>query len=460
MDFKKLCVLLLSGLLVFMIACDGDDDDDNGGLGESAYMASGAVNTNEEALIETESGASIYVPMYAVPNTDGGENGTMIFSIERNTSTVAPVPAGETIASDVYRFGPDGFVLARPVRITIPITNPGESVGYRIYRINPTTGEAEPYPTDFDEENQTLSTTTYHFSEYFPTWQTWSDTYDGALRFTNNSSSHWLYVTSVSCSLKYPDVNNCPICGYHHSLWAPSGTIGWNNGGNWYIAQGTHRLCFEMQEKGTFSTPPGPKQHVYVDDVVVNGAWSCWNNHYSHHFVVSTLEGLGAGDPIDGPCDCTPEPTPSVGTGDVQVTLTWHNERALDLDLWVYEPSGERCYYGNVETETGGTLDRDNKCDNYINGQPENIFWSTAPAGEYSVVVHWFGSCGNSYPSQSYDVRVINGSQATTYSGTLNNQGETQEVCTFTVSGASKIVAVSDFIGTSRRSTEARPPKE
>ena len=50
-----------------------------------------------------------------------------------------------------------------------------------------------------------------------------------------------------------------------------------------------------------------------------------------------------------------------VGTGDVQVTLSWDTDS--DVDLHVVDPSGEEIFYGNRESASGGMLDLDsNAC--------------------------------------------------------------------------------------------------
>jgi hypothetical protein len=453
MRFKLLWMLLLVGLLVLISGCSSCSDDNNGD-DSAIFTASGAVCSNEEGEIETESGAKITVPMYAVPKTRTGENGTMVFSIERDTSTDAPLIPGDTIASCVYRFGPDGFVFAAPVMVTIPVSGDRDPECYKIYRINQTTGEAERYPGIYDAENKTISAWTYELSPWFPAFSSWDDYYDGAINITNNSSSKWLYLTPVTCSLKYPTVNTAPVCGQHSATFAPSGHIGWASSGNWYLSQGVYTFCVEMHESGTFSTPPGPKSHMYIYNVVIDGAWSCWNNHVSQHLSFSSIT-----DPIEGECDCTPTPTPTPGTGDVQVTLTWHNAYAIDIDLWVIEPNGDMCWYMNQLTTTGGTLDRDNKCSDYINGTPENIFWDSAPRGEYIVQVDWFSNCDNATTSQAYDVRVVNGPETRTYSGIINEDA-TIEVCRFTVSGATIASCFSDFIGKQLNSTHIRHPKD
>ena len=38
--------------------------------------------------------------------------------------------------------------------------------------------------------------------------------------------------------------------------------------------------------------------------------------------------------------------------------LTWDADQT-DIDLWVTEPSGEKCFYGHNRTTIGGLLSRD-----------------------------------------------------------------------------------------------------
>ncbi len=88
--------------------------------------------------------------------------------------------------------------------------------------------------------------------------------------------------------------------------------------------------------------------------------------------------------------ELTPEATetPELGTGDVQVTLSWDND--YDLDLYVTEPGGEVIFYDNPLSDTGGELDVDA---NFPCGENlfsvENVFWEEdeAPTGEYLVSV-------------------------------------------------------------------------
>lgn len=122
-----------------------------------------------------------------------------------------------------------------------------------------------------------------------------------------------------------------------------------------------------------------------------------------------------------------------LGTGDVQVTLTWDN--SADLDLYVLEPSGATISYGNRTSASGGQLDVDDT-DGF---GPENVFWPTgqAPVGTYQVQVNLFR--GSPTP---FRVRVLNGGEVTEHSGYASGQvgvvdftfqgarAETASVCT------------------------------
>jgi len=74
------------------------------------------------------------------------------------------------------------------------------------------------------------------------------------------------------------------------------------------------------------------------------------------------------------------------GSGDVQITLTWNTTN--DIDLWVTDPNGEKIYFADPTSTSGGYLDYDD-----TNGYgPENVFWPQyeAPSGTYHVQVHHY----------------------------------------------------------------------
>jgi uncharacterized protein YfaP (DUF2135 family) len=91
------------------------------------------------------------------------------------------------------------------------------------------------------------------------------------------------------------------------------------------------------------------------------------------------------------------QPGAALGGGDVQATLRWSG--AADLDLHVFDPSGEEIYYFNPSSASGGRLDHDANAD--CNGPEdddnpvENVYWPTgkAPRGSYTVVVRVYKTC-------------------------------------------------------------------
>lgn len=415
------------------------------------YIATGVVGSLEAKEITTVSGAGVKVPLLAVPKTTSGAEGKMTFSIERDLVSAPTLPAGHTKTSDIYRFGPDGFVFGRPVELKVPILGDTAGKSFVLYRLNQTTGKSEPYGGVFDRVTKTITVQTYKLSPWFVGTAPQANTAWGAIEVTNSSLDQWLNLCVEQYTLKYPTAD-ADFHGEASSSWAPVGEIGVTNHGLWFVPQGTYRLCAEMRRAGTISAPPGPAHHVLLDNIQVNEAWT-----YSQPR--TTLLSLGGltGDVIDSTCACTPIPTPSVGTGDVQVTLTWHSAQAIDLDLWVTEPNGERCYYGHTTTSTGGSLDIDNKCTDYVDGRPENIFWANAPTGEYKVEVNWFPGCGTELSSMAYDVRVINAGTVRTFSGTVASLA-TVEVTRFTVAAGREARFVP--VGESRASHGPWPAKK
>jgi hypothetical protein len=126
-----------------------------------------------------------------------------------------------------------------------------------------------------------------------------------------------------------------------------------------------------------------------------------------------------------------------VGTGVVQVSVTWNT--TADVDLYVVDPLSEEIYYGDQQAGSGGFLDLDSNAacsgDNIRN---ENITWpESAPSGTYTVRVNLWDDCGAAVTD--YVVTVRRRDQAPlTFNGTLDapgvggDAGAGIEVTTFT----------------------------
>lgn len=125
-----------------------------------------------------------------------------------------------------------------------------------------------------------------------------------------------------------------------------------------------------------------------------------------------------------GPYNTTPVALLDVGTGDVQVSVSW--DAPSDVDLHVVDPSGEEIYYGNSSSASGGALDLDANAACNIDSPPvnqENITWETAPAGDYIVRLDYWDSCG--VPETNYIVVVrVEGQRTRTFRGTFTGPGD------------------------------------
>jgi len=454
-SFSLLVAMLAMGMLI-LTGCPKDEDEEPPPpppLDEGDYQASGSFTSETEGTVETTSGASITVPLGAVPLTISGETGTMVFSIERDTVLQVTPPSGHSLVSDVYRFGPDGFVLAAPVQVAIPVSETYEAGEVTIYRINPTTGDYEPYGGVYDEETGTVTTQTYELSGWFiMAPNSWEPTDWGCVHFVNNSYV-WIGVCITMYDLEYPELDlqymdedlGCYMAPANHGP-------GISDHVHWRVPQGRYQICVQSH----LNDPNSPFMYgSYLDTLIIE-------NPFNLSYPTCGDRSIGANwppiPPDTGLCVCTPIPTPPVGTGDVQVSLTWFNQQPIDLDLWVMDPDSEICAYWNTVTASGGELDRDNLCgETYINGRPENIFWSDAPTGEYTVFVDWYWDCGNDITSQSYNVRVYANAQAQTYSGTILPD-EMIEVTRFTVTGPT--VIFGPFVGTPRDTKGIPRPKK
>lgn len=427
----------LLSVVLFMSACGGSSDDSGGGTpattttttmatttttlpGGTSATGNVSSNTTGVSTIATGAGAKITVPEGAVPKTATGASGTIAFSVEKDTSTTPVLPTGITKVSDMYRFGPGGTVFAKPVAVTLPLVGSfSSSLEYILYRVNQTTGKSEPYPATYDAATNSFTAQTYEFSPWWLGSRPAVDTASGCVNVDNSSSSIWRSVVTQQYTLKYPTTDTS-FTGAT-ATWAKSGTIGWASKGDWYLPQGSYQMCVE-------GTVNGADAHSALIPVNINSPWK-YNNP-----VCTSLGISGVSLSLSGRCGASPTPTPTVGTGGLQISLTWHADPGVDLDLYVVEPGGEEISYGNLQSAAGGELDQDNRCSNYVNGQSENIYWTSPPSGNYAIKVHFFGTCSSSSSTSiPFDVRVVNNGVTTTYSGTATSGSGTSTFKTITV---------------------------
>lgn len=71
---------------------------------------------------------------------------------------------------------------------------------------------------------------------------------------------------------------------------------------------------------------------------------------------------------------------------DVRVVLNW-NMNDTDIDLWVIDPNGEKCFYSHKLTTIGGRISND-----FTRGYgPEHFMLKKALKGKYKVMINYYG---------------------------------------------------------------------
>jgi hypothetical protein len=132
----------------------------------------------------------------------------------------------------------------------------------------------------------------------------------------------------------------------------------------------------------------------------------------------------------------------TVGTGQVQVSVSW--DANSDLDLHVLDPNSDEVYYQQPVVDSGGELDLDSNAECTIDHKRnENITWPSAPPGPYLVRVDHWSNCGVERTRYVVTVRV-DGQPAKVFHGEFIGRGDDgglgsgREITTFTVRGPTR----------------------
>jgi hypothetical protein len=115
---------------------------------------------------------------------------------------------------------------------------------------------------------------------------------------------------------------------------------------------------------------------------------------------------------------------------DLRVTISWNTD-ATDVDLWVIEPDGTKCFYQQNRTKNGGELSQD-QTQGY---GPERYQIANAPKGEYTIIVHYFAANRNLIGGETHVNVVVTRKAGTPQETTerhtviLKRQNDQVEVC-------------------------------
>lgn len=426
----------------------------------TSTSSSSSVTSTEPGTVTTTEGARISVPAGAVPRMEDGSAGTMVFSIEQDATKTPELQGDFVPMGSVYQLGPEGFTFDTPVEVTLPIppdVDPSRVVGVTTF--NATSNQWEMIPGAVDPVARTVTIMTYHFSSYSifglggsADPDAWYRANGGWIEIVNGhqyeSGGYGACQGEENCrSLPVHTENGVCIQGV--VLDNPSIRSSWTPPTDWTILASDYHPYSPGSTTIRYWVPAGTYTLVrFVFESEVNHSPLYVPCHHAR-WMPAQQYTIAPGDTLrfdqwggfdTTPATCTPGGYPcgsrsrdtAVGTGDVQITLTWHSY--ADIDLYVQDPDGDVVSYQTDSVPSGGQLDRDNQCSNFEMGRAENIFWPVggAPSGTYKVWVNYYADCSDVGPV-AWTVRTVVKGQAKTYSGTINEVGDDQDVTTFTV---------------------------
>ncbi len=400
------------------------------------------LRSDQEGVVTTSNGASVQIPAGSVPTMENGEIGTMNFNIAEITWSSPRLPEEFFPIGSVYELGPEGFTFNSPITISLPIPDDIDIDSVLGLTFFDTVSETwKLIPGTVNSEERLVSVMSSHFSM----WSIFGSTSGSSWRDQNGG---WIEVknthTYETGSFPGPDGTGKPfsmtygVCIDAYNLEDPSLDNSWykpnewqmtvsdyrnsyyssssqTNEHKWWVPSGSYRLfeVFHLSEVNNFFgyLPASGSYYREIGNYAVEAGRTV-------DFTNGNID-FNSPEFISGRPPCYGRQDTSVGTGDVQITLTWQVN--VDLDLYVIEPSGTEIYYGNTVSETSGQLDRDNMCSELVIGRPENIFWpqGLAPSGIYLVKVDYFGACESDI-AVNYTVRVVIEGRTETFTGTIS----------------------------------------
>jgi hypothetical protein len=425
---------------------------------DSTVALSGSASSGSDSTLSGLDGFSIDIPAGAVPLDRNGQPGEIVVSVDQ-VDAVADVdttnlPPDVAVSKTAYQLGPEGQTFATPVTLTLPIARDMDAskVGGLAY-LDTATRTWITVPGQVDESSGVVRASITHFS-FWTMYQdsrsdmeNWRETHGGWFDVTNNNMvlpqvfpfeffgtararNNRMVVEYGLCivSKNLDDPNtaeaswyipgdarfqvraspNEPTSGGTRAFWLPAGNYEITE--VWFASEINPGDPLYIPVWGVASRPLASPIRVDIASLhTVNSRHTLNEANVDLRLPGSIAAGWTTNRPA-----CLGVVNPSLGGGDVQVTLNWP-QTGVDLDLHVIDPNGDEIYYSNPTSPSGGALDWDNQNGG---GTPENIFWSSgaAPKGTYTVsIVYYAGE-----QPADWSVRTVVHGQVETFSGKLS----------------------------------------
>lgn len=472
MNKIKIIITLLIAFVIVLNSCNDEGTAINFGGGNIPNGIFKDFTTNEAGVLETTDNYGLRVEVQTVPLNDNEQPGNVTFSIEvpvpdADIPTVA-IPSNYRLISKIAKYGPSGFVFAKPVLIWMPAKDEPTPDGLVIIKFDEQNSQWIELPVaGIDSVKRTISAMSFtlgYFALVKNTLVQNNNKLDnpladnkgmGGIKFgamscpvseVNSYHGPWFLLTIKTMTYLYPDQSswytnragtNTLICATNSTPSDPTSSFP-NPPIKWWLPQGTYEIwitAYSYSVSGqfhsyyyTYSLPAT----VTINRPLVSQGWG-------DHIGWFSLTIPAGGDwiksqsrMIPDQLPCWPTPTKTYGTGTFQATLTWTNTQSLhtDYDLHLYGPNNLHVYHGNKTPEGGFfALDRDwlNEYGNAI----ENIYSlkNQLPVGDYRVTVKYYSGIANN----RYSIRIKRPGSMRTYSGALSTVGQEVEIERFSI---------------------------
>lgn len=433
-----LVFLLVPAFLIYFGGCGNDSTTVTPPTGSGEGISQSVTSTEQGNL--TFDGFRLVFPVETVPRQSNGTSGTVVFSINSNSSMpsgLTSLPSGYTQIGKFLQAGPENFVFNSTIRVYLPPGSESSPTNLNVMGYFPDENGWKLIPSNSGTDSATGS----HYMAvdvlklgYFVIVK--STSADNSM-FTPNGGVQWCsfdgltFVILTVKSVSFADPNVATLIA--------GGMVGRTFiSPNWAGSPFPSDYCRGIVPLGTYefwvSTRSWTSNDIETYSLPVSVTVSSslnwplgWIYTAGDGWTIFGCQLPGGGTWNPGRPPAWPPPTIPFGSGTVQATLTWNNASGTeaDMDLHLYGPNSLHIYWGST-TSTNFALDRDWQSSD--GDAIENIFSTTTtiPAGSYRVNVDHFGGA-----AKSFNCRVIVNGNVTNFSGNL--QAGSVDVRSFTI---------------------------
>jgi hypothetical protein len=412
-----------------------DDKDQTLVLATTEYQSgtNTVTGTSNSYTQLSQSGFILTVPIQAISETTGGNEGKLVFSLEATDDLPRPLPSCLTQIGYVAKVEPFNFIFKYPVTLTLPIGSNTNIEKISVYKFNEFTNEWDKIPIS-GFGNKTVIVSVLSLGYFVAVTDNCTDTNTlGGLRFIHPENSKKYFYTLTLYA--YEGGGNGYVLNGSHAYTMPLGN-GSPDLATYipYIPKGYYGVYVTREERSTISSEPISIQHYsYVSyaeiETTLNrsgNAINNWNGYSGWTDLILNSNGRW----IEGRPVIWGNPTVTYGTGKFQATLTWVNasSSATDYDLHLYGPD-VHVYYSN---KSQGCFELDRDWVSEIGNAIENLYSirDEFPAGEYTVKVHLYGG----RTGKEFNCRVLyNGEIVRSIRSSISSSKTYEDIYTFTV---------------------------